>query len=329
MSNSPPPIGDPAPAARPPAALPAGGPAALPAGGPAGLPAGGPPGLPASLPPGLPASLPPGLPASLPADLPADLPASLPTGLPAGLPAVSVIMPAYRAAATLASSVASVQAQTFGDWELILVDDASPDDTGALAAALASGDARIRLLTLAQNGGAARARNAAIAQARGRHIAFLDADDLWLPDKLARQLAFMAQTGAALSYTGFWVEKAGVRRAVRIPAAVTRAQLLRGNVIGCLTAMYDAGALGRVMMPDLRMNEDYGLWLRILARVPAAQGLQENLAVHRRQSGSLTDGTLRRLRATWRLYREVEQLPRLTALRCLAAHVMNRLRSRA
>ena len=237
-------------------------------------------------------------------------------------------MPAFRAAATLAQSAGSVQAQTRRDWELIVVDDASPDATGAVAEALAAADPRIRLVRLAQNGGAARARNHAIGLARGRYIAFLDADDLWLPEKLERQLAFMATTGTALSYTGYWRETGDARRAVRIPDRVTRAELLHGNVIGCLTAIYDTAQVGRVLMPDLRMNQDYGLWLRILALTPEARGLAENLAVYRRQPGSLSAGRGRRLAATWRLFREAEGMTRWQAARCLAAHLANRLRAR-
>lgn len=243
-------------------------------------------------------------------------------------PAVSVIMPAYRATATLAESVASVQAQTWQDWELIVVDDASPDTTGAVAAALALADPRIRVVRMAENGGAGRARNHGIGLARGRHIAFLDADDLWLPLKLERQLAFMASTGAALSYTGYWHEKQGRRRAIAIPARVTRTGLLRGNVIGCLTAIYDSAQLGRIQGPDLRMCDDYGLWLRILARVPEALGLSQNLAVYRRQPGSLSASHGRRLAATWQLYRTVEGLGRIEAARCLAAHLTSRLWAR-
>ena len=106
-------------------------------------------------------------------------------------------MPAWRAAATLPASVASVQTQTCPDWELLIVEDGSGDATLAVAQALARTDARIRVISLPVNTGAARARNVGLAQARGRYIAFLDADDNWMPEKLARQLAFMARTGIA------------------------------------------------------------------------------------------------------------------------------------
>lgn len=237
-------------------------------------------------------------------------------------------MPAWRAAGTLAASVASVQAQTRGDWELIIIDDASEDATADLARALAAADPRITVLQQASNGGAAQARNRGIRAARGRYVAFLDADDLWLPAKLERQIGFMQQTGAALSYTGYLRDSGGVQRPVRIPDTVTHAQLLRGNVIGCLTAIYDSAVLGRVEMPDLRLRQDYALWLTILRTVPMAQGLPEVLAIHHRHAGSLSAGLLRGLRATWAVYRQAEGLSRLQAAGCLAAHVLNRVRAR-
>lgn len=243
-------------------------------------------------------------------------------------PAVSVLTPVYNADATLARAVASVRAQSFADWQLILSDDASTDGSWALAQELAAGDPRIRAIRADVNGGAARARNAALAQAQGRYIAFLDADDAWLPDKLDRQIAAMQAQGAALSYTGYWrVRPDGARREVRVPATVDHAGLLRGNVIGCLTAVYDSAALGKIPMPDIRRRQDYGLWLQILRRIPRAHGLSEPLALYHQSATSLSSSKLAAQRDTWRLYREVEGLSRAQAASCLAQHLWQRLRS--
>ncbi len=243
------------------------------------------------------------------------------------VPLISVIMPAYNCAPDLAEAVASVQAQTCADWELIIVDDASTDDSFAIASALAAKDARITVVQLAQNGGAAVARNTAIRLARGRYIAFLDADDLWLCAKLEHQIAFMAACDSALSFTAFTRQSNGHGKRVSVPRTVTRAQLLRGNVIGCSTAVYDTANVGKVEMPDIRMRQDFGLWLRILALTPQAHGLDEVLTTYRRQPGSLSSSLFRRTGYTWRLYREEEGLGRLTSARYLAAHLLNRARA--
>lgn len=246
-------------------------------------------------------------------------------------PVVSVVTPVWNAAATLAGTVASVQAQTFGDWEMLLVDDASTDGSGAIARDLAARDPRIRVLARAGNGGAAAARNDAIRAARGRLIAFLDADDLWYPEKLARQVAFIAATGHGLVFSAYRRIGADGRPlgVVRPPASVTRAGLLKGNVIGCLTAVYDTAVFGKVEMPPIRRRQDYGLWLVLLRRVPAAHALPEVLADYRVQPASLSGGKLGAARDTWALYREVEGLGRPRAAWYLAHNLARALAKRA
>ncbi len=246
-------------------------------------------------------------------------------------PLVSVVTPVWNATATLAATVASVQAQTLPDWELLLVDDASTDGSPDLAAALAAADPRIRLLPRATNGGAAAARNDAIRASRGRLLAFLDADDLWYPEKLARQTGFMAAHGHALVYSGYRRIDAAGRPlgTVRPPLRVTRAELLRGNVIGCLTAVYDTAVFGRVEMPRIRRRQDYGLWLELLKSVPAAHGLPEPLADYRVAPASLSGGKLGAARDTWALYREVEGLSRPRAAFYLAHNLARALAKRA
>jgi teichuronic acid biosynthesis glycosyltransferase TuaG len=229
-------------------------------------------------------------------------------------PAVSVVTPVRNAEATLAETVASVQAQTFADWEMLLVDDGSTDGSRELAERLAAADRRLRVLAQGVNTGAAAARNRAIREARGRFIAFLDADDLWRPEKLARQVPVLS-AGHPLVFAAYRRIAADGRPLgiVRPPARVTRAGLLKGNAIGCLTAVYDSDALGKVEMPPIARRQDYGLWLALLRRTPYAYGLPEVLADYRVRRGSLSADKRAAARATWALYREVEGLPRLRA----------------
>jgi teichuronic acid biosynthesis glycosyltransferase TuaG len=239
------------------------------------------------------------------------------------VPAVTVITPVWNAEGTLAEAVASVRAQTRTDWEMILIDDGSTDGSRDRAAGLAAADPRIRLLVLGANRGPAAARNAGIRAARGRFIAFLDADDRWSPDKLAVQIGYMEATGAPFTF-------AAVRRitadgrplgVLPAPARVDHARLLRGNVIPCQTAAYDAGHFGRVEMPDLPRRQDYGLWLRLLARGGEAHGLPEVLADWRMRPGSLSANKLVAAAGTWRVYREVAELGRARAAWYLAQNL--------
>lgn len=246
------------------------------------------------------------------------------------LPAVSILMPVHNAESTLAASVASVRAQTRGDWELLLVDDASSDGSGALMRALAESDPRIRAESLPVNRGAAAARNHALAWARGRHVAFLDADDLWHPDKLARQLAFMARSGAVLSFTGYSRVDAEGRLIARqrVPATVDHATLLRRNLLGCLTVIHDTARSGKVPMPDLRRQHDYALWLDLTRRFGPAAGLDEDLATYRVGPGSLSGNRLAAARDLWRVYRRCERLPLLPALGYFGGYLRFALRER-
>lgn len=244
-------------------------------------------------------------------------------------PAVSVITPVWNAAATLTATIASVQAQTRPDWEMLLVDDGSTDGSRALAEALAAVDPRLRVLALGANRGPAAARNAGIRAARAGRIAFLDADDLWYPAKLARQIAFMDAHGHAFVFCAYRRIDAAGRPlgVVAAPARVTRAEALRGNVIGCLTAVYDADLLGKVEMPDLARRQDYALWLKLLARVPA-HGLPEVLADYRLSPGSLSADKRVAARATWEVLRRVEGLGRARAGWYFAHYAARALRRR-
>jgi len=234
-------------------------------------------------------------------------------------PLVSVVMPLHNAADRVEVGVRSVQGQSLADWELLVVDDASTDDSVVRVEALAAGDARVRVLRLERNGGPAVARNAGIREARGRYIAFLDSDDAWAPEKLARQVALMEQ-GAVFSFTAMErFDEKGNRLAVAgVPERIGYEELLKTNYIGCSTAMYDAQVFGKVEMPLIDRRQDYGLWLRLLKRVKCAHGLNEPLVRYTVRAGSVSSNKLTTAGYTWRVYRELEGLSRVRSAYCLA-----------
>lgn len=245
-------------------------------------------------------------------------------------PAVSVITPVWNAEATLADAIASVQAQSLPDWEMLIVDDGSTDGSRSLAQSRAANDPRIRVLAQGARSGAAAARNRGLSEAAGRFIAFLDADDLWRPEKLALQLAFMHSGGHALSFTAYRRITADGRSlgVVTAPQRVSREGLLKGNVIGCLTAVYDTGFFGKVEMPPLARRQDYGLWLELLRRTPYAYSLPRVLADYRVRPGSLSADKIGAARATWSLYRRQERLPLLLSAWYFAHYATNGIAKR-
>jgi len=243
-------------------------------------------------------------------------------------PLVSIITPTYNSFEYVADTLLSVTSQEYMNWEHIIVDDASTDATQSVVEALAKRESRIRLIKLPVNSGAAVARNTAIRAAKGRYIAFLDADDLWLPHKLARQVAFMQETGAAFTYASFDLineSGSGIGR-VEVPQTATYSSLLKNNVIGCLTAMYDTKKTGKVEMPLIRKRQDLGLWLRILKDIPEAHGVSEVLGQYRIRPGSVSSNKLHAARHTWHLYRHIEGLPLPQAVYYFVCYAINGVR---
>jgi teichuronic acid biosynthesis glycosyltransferase TuaG len=226
-------------------------------------------------------------------------------------PGVSIVTPAYNAAKYIAETVASVQAQTHAEWEMIVVDDCSRDDTRAVVRGLAGRDPRVRLVEQAVNGGPARARQAALDAARYSHVAFLDADDLWLPQKLERQLGFMRERGAAFTFTEYRRisdDGARVGKRVRVPDRMTYSRLLGNTAIATSTVLIDRGATGPLAMTET-YYDDFVLWLGILKRGFVAEGLHEDLMRYRVLAKSVSRNKANSAKHVWRTYRDVERLP--------------------
>ena len=220
---------------------------------------------------------------------------------------VSVITPAYNAERFLLETVKSVQSQTFVDWEMIIVDDCSEDGTYALAKSLAEEDSRIRVLRNNINLGVALTRNTAIDVATGKYIAFLDADDLWLPEKLEEQISFMDIGHYVLTYTNYQkfdtVTGKRQRKVIRAPATMTARKIYCDTSIGCLTVMVNKSLSGVFHMPNISHTEDNITWQEILARGYTAYRLDEVLSLYREGNASLTSSKKNAARKQWNTYR--------------------------
>lgn len=230
---------------------------------------------------------------------------------------VSVITPVYNRSATLEQCMESVMNQSYTNWEMLLVDDCSTDNSLEIIMAYAKRDPRIKAIELDKNGGAAIARNKAIEAAKGRFIAFLDSDDLWHPDKLARQVSFSKQHEAALTHTAYeWMDGAGklTGKVIKAPNRLTYHKMLTSNYIGCLTAMYDTSVIGeKVYMPEVAKRQDYALWLKILRPGRTAYFLNETLASYRMGHDSLSSNKMDTILYYYRILRDIEGLGRIKA----------------
>ena len=225
---------------------------------------------------------------------------------------VSIITPMYNSERFIEPTIKSVQHQTYQNWEMIIVDDASTDGSYEIIKSFSIKDERIRVIKLDFQQGPAVARNKGIKKASGRYIAFLDSDDLWMPEKLKKQLEFMDNHKAPFSFTAYQkIEENGKYRGqVNInKMQIGYSDLLKTNHIGCLTAMIDTKLLGgKLYMPLIEKRHDHGLWLSILKQGHTAYGLNEILAAYRCRKGSISHNKINILHHQWKLYREVERL---------------------
>lgn len=235
-------------------------------------------------------------------------------------------MPSYNASQFVTESINSVLLQTYLNWELLVVDDCSKDDSVRIVQKFVDIDQRVRLFPLEKNVGAAAARNVAIGQAKGQYIAFLDSDDVWNEDKLEKQLAFMKQNSYAFVFSDYYVMEEDGRKTgniVRVPISLTYHQYLRNTIIGCLTVMIDRKQTGDFRMPLIKSSHDMALWLLIMKRGFKAYGLKEVLAGYRLVSTSNTAKKWKAAKDVWKVYRKIEGLSVLYAMYCFSGYVLH------
>lgn len=245
-------------------------------------------------------------------------------------PIISVIMPAYNMDAFIETAIHSVMVQTVRDWELLVVDDCSTDETVPVVKRLAEEDDRIRLIQNEHNIGVARSRDKAVAMASGSYIAFLDSDDLWLPEKLERQLEKMQDEQVGIVYTSYEIvdtygEK--VKGDYIVPAETDYEYMLRQNCIGCSTVLIRSALMRKYCFHVGFYHEDYVLWLRILRDGAKAVGCTEPLTKWRYMENSRSFNKYQAARNRWRIYRQYLKLPFGKSVRsflCYAAGGVNK-----
>ena len=230
---------------------------------------------------------------------------------------VSIIVPTYNAACFIRETIDSVLAQTCKNWELLVIDDCSKDETVHIVESYVAKDVRIKLLkTEKASGSPARPRNIGINKACGRYIAFLDSDDYWTPDKLEKQLPLFEDPSVAIAYS--YYEKVAedgtcANRLIKSAARHTYKSLLYGNEIGCLTAVHDTRTAGRSYFQYIG-HEDYALWLSILKKGYTARCVPERLAYYRVRHASVSSNKLRVIPWVWNIYRQQERIPFLPSV---------------
>jgi len=224
---------------------------------------------------------------------------------------VSIITPSYNSAKFIAETIQSVQNQTYQNWEMIIVDDGSSDETESVVLSIIQNDNRIQFHKLNQNSGPAVARNTGIEKASGDYMTFIDADDIWFPTFIENNIKTINETGIPFVFSSY-------RRANEqlefvysdfiVPNKVSYTDILKSNSISCLTAFLDIKKLGKKYMPLIRKRQDMGLWLNYLKVIPFAYGIQETQAIYRIRENSLSRKKSDLIKYQWQFYRQVENL---------------------
>lgn len=242
---------------------------------------------------------------------------------------VSIITPVYNSEKYIEGTIESVQAQTHTNWEHILVDDCSSDNSKAIIESYQEQDPRIKYYGLQENSGAGMARNKGIEFAKGKYIAFLDSDDVWYPEKLEKQLHFMEQNNYHFTFTDYdQINEAGQRlsKVLKCKPIVTYKNALYKNPIGCLTVIYDVDFFGKQYMSSIRKRQDYALWLKLLKKTNG-YGLNECLASYRVGNESISANKLDLLKYEWKIYRDEENLPFLKSTFYLISAIVLKMKS--
>lgn len=230
---------------------------------------------------------------------------------------VSIITPTYNCGRFIAETIQCVQAQSYPNWEMIIVDDCSTDNTKDIVEQYQKEDVRVKYYCLPNNSGAAEARNEALRRAKGKWIAFLDSDDLWTHDKLEKQINFMVRNDCCFSYTQYEeIDEENTLLGVKVsgPSHISKKGMYSYCWPGCLTVMYDRELVGLIQIPNIRKNNDYAMWLKVIKKSDCFL-LKENLAKYRRRIGSISSGSYSSLiKWHYRLFREAEGSSKFVAV---------------
>lgn len=230
---------------------------------------------------------------------------------------VSIITPTYNCGKFIAETIDTVLAQTYGNWEMIIVDDVSTDDTEEIVKEYMEKDSRIKYKKLDENSGAAVARTTAMKMAEGQYMAFLDSDDLWMSDKLEKQLAFMKEHEYAFTCTAYEQIDESSQSLDRVIKTIEKTdynRLLLDCPVGNSTVMYDVSKMGKFEVPNIRKRNDDALWLQMLKKEKYIWGMPDVLMKYRIRTNSISSNKLKVIKYHWILYRDIEHLSVIRSL---------------
>lgn len=246
-------------------------------------------------------------------------------------PLVSIITPVYNAEKFLSETIKSIQSQTYKNWELLLVDDCSKDNSAKIIEEFKISDNRIKYIKLEKNSGASVSRNTGIKNAKGRFIAFVDSDDIWKPEKLEVQVKYMLENNLGFTFTSYrYMKEDGelTNKVAKAPSKINYNGLLKNTIIGCSTVVIDTDIVEYFEMPLVRRGQDTATWLQILRKEKYAYGIDKDLVYYRLVGESLSSNKIIALKRTWNTYRNVEKLGLIKSSYVFCFYVFNAIKKR-
>ncbi|MFE3872319.1 glycosyltransferase family 2 protein [Flavobacterium sp. ZS1P70] len=241
---------------------------------------------------------------------------------------VSIITPSFNSEKFIAETIRSVQNQTFPNWEMIIVDDCSTDKTVSIAEYIANNDNRVKVYKLDKNSGTGIARNTALEKASGKYISFLDADDLWKPNKLEIQVNFLRNNNLPFTFSYYdCINEQGteLNKRVEAPRNLSYRHLFFCNYVGNLTGIYDVNYLGKIAISSIRKRQDWMLWLTILKKAKTAQPIPESLAFYRIRENSISASKVNLLKHNFTVYRRFHGFNLVLSLLCMTGFLFTQL----
>lgn len=246
-------------------------------------------------------------------------------------PLVSIITPVYNSEKFLSETIECIQNQTYKNWQLLLIDDCSKDNSSEIIKRYSENDSRIKYIKLENNSGAAVSRNKGLSIAEGRFVAFADSDDLWDSKKLEKQVGYMLKENVGFTFTSYrYMKEDGTKtnKIARAPEKIDYEGLLRNTIIGCSTVVIDRDILGNFKMPLVRRGQDTATWLQLLKTEKYAYGIYDDLVYYRLVGNSISSNKFKALRRTWNTYRNIEKLSLPKSIYVFCFYVFNAIKKR-
>lgn len=243
-------------------------------------------------------------------------------------PLVSIITPSFNSEKFIRETIKSIQNQTYSNWEMIIVDDCSTDNTFSIIKEMALNDNRIRFFRLEKNSGTGIARNSALSKSKGKYIAFVDSDDLWKPTKLEKQIDFLLIYKLPFTFSFYECideEGTSINKRVEAPRNLSYLQLFFCNYIGNLTGIYDVDYFGKIAISSTRKRQDWMMWLTVLQKIKTAQPIPESLAYYRIRDNSISASKIDLLKHNFAVYRRFHGFNFLVSLVCMIGFLFTQL----